>query len=425
MKSTAPDTPKPSSVESQLAETVLSRCAALGACTDQDGTIQRTFLSPAMERCHQLVEEWMKSAGMLVSVDQAGNLRGVYESAQPDAPRLLLGSHLDTVPDAGKYDGILGVMLGITLVDSLQGKRMPFAIEVIGFSDEEGVRYGLPFIGSLAVTGRLSLSHKVLLDTRGITLDAALDTFAATHPRVIPARLHPCSSAYLEFHIEQGPVLEASNQALGVVEAIAGQSRATFTFRGRAGHAGTTPMDLRRDAMTAAAEWILAVESTALETPGLVASTGRVVCEPGAGNIIPALVLCSLDLRSNNDELRNASFQLIVDSAQKIAGRRKVEAIYTLDAEQSTVPLSKSLTQLARHAVEQVQPAANLMTSGAGHDSMILAPHLPSAMIFLRNPGGLSHHPDESVLACDVAAAIQAGMHFLSHFASWIESESA
>ena len=228
MKSTAPDTPKPSSVESQLAETVLSRCAALGACTDQDGTIQRTFLSPAMERCHQLVEEWMKSAGMLVSVDQAGNLRGVYESAQPDAPRLLLGSHLDTVPDAGKYDGILGVMLGITLVDSLQGKRMPFAIEVIGFSDEEGVRYGLPFIGSLAVTGRLSLSHKVLLDTRGITLDAALDTFAATHPRVIPARLHPCSSAYLEFHIEQGPVLEASNQALGVVEAIAGQSRANL-----------------------------------------------------------------------------------------------------------------------------------------------------------------------------------------------------
>ena len=323
---------------------------------------------------------------MQVAIDSVGNLRGVYEGEAAETTRLILASHLDTVPNAGKYDGILGVLLAISLIESLQGKRLPFAIEVIGFSDEEGVRYGLPFIGSRGLTGGLAPAHLQLQDVDGVSLAAALDTLAHSHASAIPAKLHPSSRAYLEFHIEQGPCAGREAPGARVVEAIAGQSRATLTFRGRAGHAGTTPMALRRDAMTAAAEWILFVESTALATPGMVASTGRVICEPGAGNIIPGFVRCSLDLRSADDDLRHTSVQLILDAARTIAERRKVEVSHTMDAEQATVFLQPSLTLLTQQAVEQTQGEASRMVSGAGHDAMILAPHLPTAMIFSAAP---------------------------------------
>ncbi len=413
--------PGETALDLQLAEAVLARCDALGDCTDQQGIVLRTFLSPAMERCNQLVGTWMQDAGMGVSFDQAGNLHGVYKAAVLSAPRLIIASHLDTVPDAGKYDGILGVMLGIALVESLAGKRLPFAIEVIAFSDEEGVRYGLPFIGSRTLVGRLHPAHRELLDGDGIPLAAALDSFAANHPDAVPAKLDEHSCAYLEFHIEQGPVLEDARQALAVVDAIAGQSRATLTFRGHAGHAGTTPMALRRDAMTAAAEWLLAVESIAVSTPGLVASTGRVTCEPGAVNIIPGFARCSLDLRTVDDETRHRSLQSMLDEAHAISARRRIEVSFTIDTDQATVPLDPSLTQLAEQAVLRTQPAAMRMVSGAGHDAMIVAPHLPAAMIFLRSPGGVSHHPAEAVLVEDVAIALRTGMHFLGQFPQWMK----
>jgi allantoate deiminase len=371
-----------------------------------------------MEHCNQLAGSWMADAGMKVTLDQAGNLRGLYGGHRPDAPRLLIGSHLDTVPNAGKYDGILGVMIGIALIESLDGNRLPFAIEVIGFSDEEGVRFGLPFIGSRAVVGELSAAHRLVLDTDGIPLAAALERFRNAHPEALDAGFHSGSRAYLEFHIEQGPVLHEAGESLAVVDAIAGQSRATVVFSGRAGHAGTTPMALRRDAMTAAAEWILAVEATALATPGLVASTGRITCEPGATNIIPGIVRCSLDLRSANDSLRQKAFQSVVSAAREIAARRKVELNYTLDVEQQTVALDASLTSLAAKSIGATQ--TRRMVSGAGHDAMVFAPHLPSAMIFLRSPGGISHHPDESVLVEDVTESIRAGRRFLENFAQWI-----
>ena len=403
------------------ARKVLMRCDDLAACTEQEGIIFRPFLSPAMDRCNQHVRAWMESAGMRVCFDDAGNLRGLYEGEQADNPRLIVASHLDTVPNAGRYDGILGVMLGIALVESLAGKKLPFAIEVIGFADEEGVRFRLPFIGSLAFAGQLHAEHRLLLDAGGTPLGVALKDFNDGHPAAIPAKFDARSAAYLEFHIEQGPVLDEAGEALAVVEAIAGQSRATLAFRGRAGHAGTTPMALRRDAMTAAAEWLLTVEATALATPGLVASTGRITCEPGAANIIPGFVRCSLDLRSPEDALRHASLQSMLDAAHAIASRRKIEFSYTLDTEQSTVALDASLTRLAEDAVHATQPSPRRMVSGAGHDAMTIAPHLPTAMIFLRSPGGVSHHPDEAIHAADIIAALRVGKLFLANFAQWLE----
>lgn len=403
-----------------LVAAVLHRCDALAALTDDEGKIQRTFLSPAMEHCNALTGKWMEQAGMQVRLDTAGNLRGMYEGETAEAPVLIVASHLDTVPDAGRYDGILGVLIGIALVESLGGRRLPFAIEVIGFSDEEGVRFGLPFIGSRAAAGTLPSTDHQRLDANGVTLDAALEGFADGHPSASGAALSSRSCAYLEFHIEQGPVLDKARQSLAAVEAIAGQSRATFTFHGHAGHAGTTPMALRRDAMTAAAEWLLQVEAIAGSTPDSVATTGRVACEPGATNIIPGIVHCSLDVRSPHDSLRRALLQQMIRSAEMIGAQRSITVSQVIEVDQDTVRLDQSLMQLVQQSISASGEPFAGMVSGAGHDAMIIAPHLPTAMIFLRSPGGLSHHPDESVRVEDVLAALEAGARLLDDFPTWL-----
>lgn len=370
-----------------------------------------------------MVRDWMLAAGMKVQTDAVGNLHGHYQGACADAPNLVIASHLDSVPNAGKYDGILGVLLGIALVEGLSGTRLPFSIEVIGFSDEEGVRYGVPFIGSRSIVGTLDASCLNLIDVNGISLDAALRGFAETHPETVPAALDPRTTAYLEFHIEQGPVLDKANLPLAIVEAIAGQSRATLTFQGRAAHAGTTPMTMRQDALLASAEWLMAVEAAASETPGLVATTGRIHCAPGAANTIPGVVSCSLDVRSSSDASRSHSLGLMLNTAKEIGKRRRVKVSFAIESDQPTVPLHPSLTRFAEHTLSKADVPATRMTSGAGHDAMIVAPHCPATMIFVRSPGGISHHPDESVLMHDISTALRAGAYFLDGFMGWLESE--
>ncbi|MBV8115598.1 MAG: allantoate amidohydrolase [Silvibacterium sp.] len=407
-----------------IAATALARCDMLAKCSDEPGQITRTFLSPAMERCNRLVQEWMRSAGMITSFDRVGNLRGYYAASSEDALRLIIGSHLDTVPNAGRYDGVLGVMLGIGLVEALAGRRCGFGIDVIGFSDEEGVRYGLPFIGSRAATGTLLAPHLARRDADGIAMYAALDAFQNAYPDVVDAGLDPRARAYLEFHIEQGPVLEHAGLALGVVETIAGQSRATVAFRGRAGHAGTTPMFLRRDALAAAAEWLTAVESAASSMPGLVATTGRISCEPDAANVIPGLVRCSLDVRHADDAIRRAAVEDFLRTADAIGNRREIEVERVVEYEQAAVRLDRTLVALADQVVSEVGVSPRHMTSGAGHDAMIMAACVPSVMFFLRSPGGISHHPDEAVYAEDVAMALRAGIRFLERFEAHLDQLS-
>ena len=411
-----------------IATTALARCEMLADCSECKGAITRTFLSTAMEACHVCVREWMENAGMIVSVDRAGNLRGYRAHdegrAGNAAPRLIIGSHLDSVPNGGRYDGVLGVLIGIGLVEALDRPRLGFGIEVIGFSDEEGVRYGFPFIGSRSVTGTLLAPHLARQDADGVPMFAALDHFAAEHPDVIDPRLHPEARAYLEFHIEQGPVLEHAGLALGVVETIVGQSRAKVTFRGRSAHAGTTPMFLRHDALTAAAEWVVAVEAAASSTPGLVATTGQISCDPGAANVISGLVCCSLDVRHRSDEIRQSAVREFLAMSRAIAERRQIEVDHLTEYEQAAVQLDSALIGLADRAVSEAGISPRHMTSGAGHDAMIIAPRVPAAMIFLRNPGGISHHPDEAVTAEDVGAALRAGMNFLGLFQSYLDQST-
>jgi allantoate deiminase len=351
-------------------------------------------------------------------VDAAGNLRMVYPAAKPDAPRLMMGSHLDTVPNAGAYDGVLGVVLPIALLGALNGRKLPFAIEVVGFSEEEGVRFGTPFIGSRALVGSLDEDLLRRQDAQGISIRQAIENFGLNPAEIAQAAIEDNVLGYVEFHIEQGPVLENVDRALGVVEAIAGQSRMEFTFVGHSNHAGTTPMNLRHDALAAAAEWIGAVERQALSTSGLVATVGAIQAKPGTTNVIAGETRVSLDVRHRHDETRNAAVDYLVQLAEDVATRRGLRVQWSVLMDQRAVPMDPFLVSQVEQAVSKAGCEPYRMVSGAGHDAMILAERVPAAMIFLRTPGGISHDPAESVEVGDVTKAIDCGLHLLDQLAS-------
>lgn len=351
---------------------------------------------------------------MLVDVDAVGNLRGVYPGKRPNAARLLIGSHLDTVPNAGAYDGVLGVVVGIALVEAMAGQRLSFDMEVIGFSEEEGIRFGFPFIGSRGFLGSLREEELQTLDKAGVSVEQAISNFGLDGARLSGACVSGKQAlAYLEFHIEQGPVLESLDLPLGVVDAIAGQSRATLIFRGKANHAGTTPMHLRRDALAGAAEWITEVEQEARSTEGLVATVGNLQVRPGAGNVIAGEVNATLDVRHASDDVRLAAVERITAKAKWIAERRGLVAEYEVRLDQLAVAMDAPLVSLAESALAKCSVKPHRMTSGAGHDAMIISEKIPSVMVFLRSPGGISHHPDETVRVEDVEAALRVGSQFI------------
>jgi allantoate deiminase len=396
------------------AREVIRRCRLLAECSDEPGCTTRTFLSPVMRVVHSDLAAWMVDLGMIVRVDHAGNLRGVYAASHADAPRLFIGSHLDTVPRAGAFDGVLGVVLGIALIELLNGQRFPFAIEVVGFSEEEGVRFGVPFIGSRAFAGlvdRALLEHR---DANGISVKDAIEAYGLDPASIDEAAVNATAVGYLEFHIEQGPVLDSLGIPVGIVDAIVGQTRAEATFGGVAGHAGTTPMASRRDALSGAAEWIGAVEREALAVPGLVATVGRIDADPGVGNVIAGRCSATLDVRHPDDELRTAAAERLAACAREIAGRRGLQVTWTPRLDQPAVAMDTALVAHLERAVRRAGAPVHRLSSGAGHDAMIVASRMPAAMLFVRSPGGISHHPDESVVEEDVAMALEVGRHFLN-----------
>lgn len=394
-------------------------CRTIAGFSEEPGFTTRTFLSEPMRGVHAVLSSWMSRIGMAARVDAAGNLRGVYPAAHSsaDAPRLFIGSHLDSVPRAGAFDGVLGVVLAIGLVESLDGRRLPFAIEIAGFSEEEGVRFGVPFIGSRAVGGSLDEDLLQRRDAGGRSVTDAIRAFGLDPAGIPDARARGRFVGYLECHIEQGPVLERLGVPLGVVDTIAGQSRAEGVFTGVPGHAGTTPMGDRRDALAAAAEWVGVVERHARDTPGLVATVGRLEVVPGAANVIPGQCSATLDVRHANDDLRGDAMGTLSAAARAIAGRRGMQLTWTPRLDQPAVAMDEAMVAALERAVARAGIPVHRLASGAGHDAMIMAPLMPAAMLFLRTPGGLSHHPDESVLEQDVAAALAAGRFFLDDLA--------
>jgi allantoate deiminase len=405
------------SIAAQARE-VIRWCRQVAKLSEDPKNTTRTFLSRPMREVHTALAPWMARIGMAVRVDAVGNLRGVYDAAAQETPRLYIGSHLDTVPNAGAFDGVLGVVLAIALIELLGGKRFPFAIEVIGFSDEEGVRFGAPFLGSRALTGEFD---NALLDRRdhaGKTVREVIRAFGLDPNRIPDAKASPKAIGYLEFHIEQGPVLENLDLPLAVVDVISGQTRAELTFTGSAAHAGTTPMKLRKDALACAAAWISEVEREALATSGLVATVGEIAVEPGAGNVVPHRAVVSLDVRHPADAMRKSAAERLLKAAEDIATRRGLEMTCEPRLDQPSVAMDSSMAAMLERSVEQAGVPTHRMSSGAGHDAMVMGAKMPAGMVFLRCEKGISHHPAENVREDDVTAALETGLKFLDELAT-------
>jgi allantoate deiminase len=398
------------------ARIAIAECLRLAQFTEEPGRITRRFLTEPMRGVHDRLRERMTELGMSVTVDAVGNMRGLWQPEGASRKRLVIGSHVDTVPDAGAYDGVLGVCLGLELVQN--AKQRELAIEVIAFSEEEGVRFGVPFIGSRAVAGRFDPSLLSLKDADGITLESVIRNYGLDPEKITEAVLDANVAAMLEIHIEQGPVLEAENLSVAAVSSIVGQTRMSLRFAGHANHAGTTPMYLRCDALAGAAEWIAAVERLANETDGLIATVGKIEVEPNAGNVIPGVATVSLDLRRSTDSARAAALEMLLARANEIARRRSLRLESKRLMDQPAVPMDQRLTALLVEAMKANNLPPRRMPSGAGHDAMVMAARVPTTMLFLRSPGGISHHPDEAVREEDVENALSVSSGFLERLAA-------
>lgn len=404
----------------KLAARVVTRLDELAAITDEPGHICRTFLSPGMARTNELVGKWLREVGCEVTVDGWGNVIGRLEARRgsPLATKtLVLGSHLDTVRNAGKFDGPMGVVVSIAALASLKerGIVLPFAVEVIGFSDEEGVRFQTAYLGSKAVAGSLKSDDLKVKDKDGVTLAEAVAKFQELWTAAVPsARYRPSEMlGYVEVHLEQGPVLEDQNRALGVVGQIAAQTRALFHVVGCAGHAGTTPMTLRRDALAGAAEVMMEIERLAKTETSLVATVGQLHLKPGASNVIPGEVEFTLDLRHPDASMVDRTYNEIVRKAGEICAARRLTVEAKVVQKSGGVACDLELTERLASVVKSVQGEAPRLVSGAGHDGVVMSRLGPIGMIFVRCKAGLSHHPDEFVSEADIAASLTALTAFL------------
>jgi allantoate deiminase len=406
--------------EQSLGHEIVGRIERLGKISETPEHLARIFLTPEHRAAADLILDWMRSAGMRAHLDAIGNVCGRYEGEVAGLPCLMLGSHYDTVRDAGKWDGPLGLITAIACVADLhkRGRRMPFAIEVTGFADEEGVRFASTLLGSRAVAGTFDESVLNARDSAGISMREALSTFGLDPNHIgAAARARGELLAYLELHIEQGPVLEAQNLPVGVVTAIAGATRLAANLTGMAGHAGTVPMALRRDALAGAAECITTIEELCrTDEGGLVGTVGYIHATPGATNVIPGQVSFTIDLRAPTDTHRKKAVADIVRQIEAIAKRRKLMLQVDVTHENRTVPCAPWLKAQVADAVAAEGYTVFELPSGAGHDGMAMIDLADVAMLFVRCRGGISHHPDEHVKLADADAGARVLLSLIENF---------
>jgi allantoate deiminase len=405
---------------SSLGDEIVGRINRLAAISETPENLARIFLTREHRAAADLILGWMVEAGMHAHLDAIGNVCGRYEGEVAGSPCLMLGSHYDTVRDAGKWDGPLGLITAICCVADLQkrGRRLPFAIEVTGFADEEGVRFASTLLGSRAVAGTFVESALGVKDEAGTSMRDALVQFGLDPDHIgAAARARSELLAYVELHIEQGPVLEALHLPVGVVTAIAGATRLAASLTGMAGHAGTVPMLLRRDALAGAAECIVAIEEFCkTDAGGLVGTVGYIHAMPGATNVIPGQVSFTIDIRAPSDGHRKLAVTDIVRQIEAIAKRRKLMLQLDVTHENRTVPCAPWLRGQVAEAIAAEGFRVFELPSGAGHDGMAMIDIADVGMLFVRCRGGVSHHPDEHVETADADAGARVLLRLIENF---------
>jgi len=409
-------------VSAPLGNEIMAMHERLARFSDDAGALTCTYLRPAHRTAAARIRDFMRVADLEVEIDAIGNVVGRWRCGVPGAKTLITGSHYDTVVNGGKYDGRLGILLPIACAVELRqrGLALPYDLEIVAFADEEGVRYRSTFLGSSALAGTFDPRLLDTVDDSGITMRAALRDAGLDADRIADiARDRRDVAAYVEVHIEQGPVLLDAQRALGVVTSIAGSVRMLVTIEGLAGHAGTVPMALRRDAAAAAAEIILAIEKRCSGIPGLVGTVGKLEVPGGAINVIPGRCELSIDMRAGDDAVRDAAVADVLTEIERIAARRKVSITTRRVLEAAGVPCARALQQQFAAAITRITGFADAphLPSGAGHDAMKMAALAPIGMLFVRcGNGGISHHPDETLSADDAETAARAFIDFLLRF---------
>ncbi len=402
--------------QTTLGETIASRIAELATVSDEESRLTRLYLGPGHRKAAELVAKWMREAGMNPRIDALGSVVGRYRPRESGSRTLIIGSHIDTVRDAGAFDGALGVVIAIEVVKAAfkSGKRYPFAIEVIAFGDEEGVRFASTLGGAKALAGRFDKNALDEVGEDGVSRRQALLAFGSDPSRISEEAVAPDHAlGYVEVHIEQGPVLEQEGLPVGIVTAIDGVTRGTVEVEGVAGHAGTVPMPMRRDALAAAAEMALAVEARALSRSNLVATVGKMDVPGAAANVIPGKARFTLDIRSPFDQERIGAVADIKASIAAIAERRGVTAKLAVGHEAPAALCDDRLSEQFEAAVKSLGMAPRRLPSGAGHDAMAFDRVIPFAMLFVRCRGGVSHNPAEFTSAADIDVAARVLSNFL------------
>jgi allantoate deiminase len=405
----------------QLAKEIMARADELAQYSEMPDGICRRYGTSEMRAVLDRVREWMLAAGLEVTTDAFGSLVGTYageEGASEHRP-FVVGGHLDSVRDAGRYDGILGVLTGLAVIEHLhrQNRRLPFPVRLIAFAEEEGLRFNSTLVGSRAWTGLPVAEQLAYTDEAGISLREAIRAFGGD-PDSLGSGEHPAILGFLETHIEQGPVLEHEDLPVGVVTSIVGSDRAEIVITGMAGHAGTVPMALRRDALSAAAELVLEVERIGRETPGLVATVGELEVRPGATNVIPGAVRLTCEVRHASGEVCAPAIRAIRSYLATVCEKRGTSFAWRDIAGYAATPCDPELVRLLSAAVQAEGVRVLTLASGAGHDAVNIGQIAPVSMLFVRCKEGISHNPAESINVADVEVAIRVMLGFLDLIAS-------
>ncbi len=408
------------------AEKIINRIDALAALTDEPGMISRVFGTPAFVSASNMLVNWFNEAGLSTRVDNIGNVRGRLSCSTANAKTFVIASHFDTVINAGKFDGPLGIVMGLDIIEHLIAEKieLPFNIELIAFSDEEGVRYHSTFLGSKVVTGTFDETLLSKKDNKDITLSQAIREIGGDVAKIAGDKI-PVSDwlGYFEIHIEQGPILYEADIPVADVSAIAGQKRATITFVGEAGHAGTVPTSMRKDALCCAADCILQLEYYAKTHASIVATVGIINISNAASNVIPGNVQFTLDVRSQDEDMLDTAWHDIQSLVTDVGHKRNIETQLQLIQSSLPVKCDYTLNFLLKRAIAELGYEVKELVSGAGHDAVPISAVSPVSMMFVRCYKGISHNPAENVENKDIEAAITVAGHFIQHLIKYYNQE--